>query len=282
MHRVNTTPTHRPDAQCFEVQLDGHRAVCSYQRQGIEVALHHTEVPAALQGRGLAAELVAATLAWARHEGLQVRPSCSYVAAYIQRRPDTQDLLEDRRAQVLDFWFGAPPSPQARPEWFRKDPTFDAEVSARFGKTIETALAGGLQAWDDTPSGVLARIVVLDQFTRNAFRDTPQAFAGDALALQAAQALVASAGDRALAPLQRWFAYLPFEHAEDRVLQRQSVALFDALAQEHPALAEARDWALKHFEVVERFGRYPHRNAVLGRASTAEEAAFLLQPGSSF
>lgn len=282
MRSVNTAPTHRPDAQYFEAVVDGHAAVCSYYRQGTVVTLHHTEVPAALQGRGLAAGLVAAALDWARHEGLQVRPTCSYVAAYMQRRPETQDLLEDRRAQVLDFWFGAPPALMARAEWFRKDPAFDAEVSARFGRTIETALAGGLQAWDDTPTGVLARIVVLDQFTRNAFRGTPRAFAGDPLALQAAQALVASAGDQGLAPLQRWFAYLPFEHAEDRVLQRQSVALFDALAQEHPALAEARDWALKHFEVVERFGRYPHRNAVLGRACTAEETAFLQQPGSSF
>ncbi len=183
---------------------------------------------------------------------------------------------------VLDFWFGTPPTTTPRAEWFRKDPAFDTLVRERFGATLEAALAGGLAGWDGTPQGALARLVVLDQFTRNAFRDTPRAFAGDALALAAAEALVARGDDRRLAPLQRWFAYLPFEHAESLGAQQRSVALFDALAAEHPALSEARDWAVKHLVVVERFGRFPHRNAVLGRPSTPEEAAFLQQPGSSF
>ena len=188
--------------------------------------------------------------------------------------------------EVLDFWFGVPPSTassaSARPEWFRKDAAFDAQIRQRFGATIDAALAGGLADWGATKAGVLARILVLDQFTRNTGRDTPRAFAGDALALADAQALVAAGDDRLLSPLQRWFAYLPFEHAEDAALQRQSLALFGALAEEHPVLTEAAHWAGKHAEVIARFGRYPHRNTVLGRLSTAEELAFLAQPGAGF
>lgn len=184
--------------------------------------------------------------------------------------------------EVLAFWFGEPPSGTPRAEWFRKDPAFDDTVRQRFGTRLQAALAGGLGHWDTTPAGALARIVVLDQFTRNAFRDTPQAFAGDTLALAAAEALVARGDDRALAPLARWFAYLPFEHAESLAQQRRSVALFDALAAEHPGMADAREWAVKHLVIVERFGRFPHRNAILGRPSTPEELAFLQQPGSSF
>ncbi len=183
---------------------------------------------------------------------------------------------------VLDFWFGAPPATRPRAEWFRKDAAFDAQIRQRFGSELNAALAGGLRDWETQPSSALARIVVLDQFTRNSFRDTPRAFAGDALALAGAQALVASGGHLMLAPLQRWFAYLPFEHAEDRAAQEQSLALFGALADEHPALADAREWAKKHADVVAQFGRYPHRNLVLGRVSTAAELAFLSQPGSSF
>jgi len=183
---------------------------------------------------------------------------------------------------VLAFWFGDPPSAQARGEWFRQDAAFDAQVLQRFGATLGLALDGGLLQWDAEPAGALARIVVLDQFTRNAFRGTAQAFAGDPLALAAARELVRRGGDRLLPPLQRWFAYLPFEHAEDLGAQAQSVVLFTALAAEHPAAEEARIWAVKHHDVVQRFGRYPHRNAVLGRVSTAEEDAFLREPGSSF
>lgn len=185
-------------------------------------------------------------------------------------------------AAVLSFWFGEPPPSTPRAEWFRKDAAFDAEVHARFGAAIDTALKGGLMDWDSTAAGALARILVLDQFTRNSFRDTARAFAGDTLALHAAQALVARGGDRALTPLQRWFVYLPFEHAEDMTAQRQSMDLFNALAQQHPDMADTREWARKHLDIVARFGRFPHRNAALGRASTPEEAAFLLQPGSGF
>ncbi len=183
---------------------------------------------------------------------------------------------------VLDFWFGQPRVAQARAEWFRKDAAFDALIRERFGATIEAALAGGLRDWEGRPEGRLARIVVLDQFTRNAFRDTPRAFAGDALALAAARELAARGEDRALPPLMRGFAYLPFEHAEDLAEQREALRLFAALGADHPSQAGLLEWAQKHHDIVARFGRFPHRNAILGRASTAEETAFLREPGSRF
>ena len=191
----------------------------------------------------------------------------------------TAALSPDAQA-VLDVWFGD--RDVARDEWFRKDPAFDASIRARFGAVLRAALAGELHDWPATPRGALAHIVVLDQFTRNAYRDTAQAFAGDTLALQAAVSLVTSGAHLQLSPLQRWFVYLPFEHAEDMDAQAQSLQLFAALAAEHPALADAQLWAQKHQAVVARFGRYPHRNALLGRASTAEELAFLREPGSAF
>jgi uncharacterized protein (DUF924 family) len=135
-----------------------------------------------------------------------------------------------------------------------------------------------------TDTDLLARIVVLDQFTRNIFRGTPRAFAGDAQALAIATALVGAGRDKNLTPWQRWFAYLPFEHSEAVVEQERSVALFTALAREMQvdAFDSALDYALRHREVIARFGRFPHRNAILGRVATAEEIDFLEQPGSSF
>ena len=191
---------------------------------------------------------------------------------------------------VLDFWFlpeSAEGHGKPRVAWFRKDALFDTEVAERFGAVIAAALAGGLREWDaDGTGGVLARILVLDQFTRNALRGTPASFAGDALALDAAQDLEATRADRTLAPLQRWFAYMPFEHAEDARMQEKSVTLFAALARESGEhggeFAGALDFAQRHRGVIDRFGRFPHRNAILGRASTADELVFLRQPGSGF
>ena len=185
---------------------------------------------------------------------------------------------------VVDFWFGAEGSPERgrpRPEWFRKDPAFDAAIRARFGDAVEAALAGAFADWDAAPDRALARVLLLDQFTRNIFRDTPRAFAGDAQALVVAEAAVARGFDRALDPLQRWFLYLPYEHAEGAAMQRRSLALFEALARE-TGRAEPLEWARRHADVIFRFGRYPHRNEVLGRASTPEEVAFLREPGSRF
>lgn len=183
---------------------------------------------------------------------------------------------------VLDFWFGPPPLVQARAEWFRKDPAFDGVIQARFSSTIELALSQQLGPWQSTVSGQLALILVLDQFTRNTRRNTPGAFAGDVLALRLAQQLVASGDDQSLPVWQRWFAYLPFEHSESRAVQAQSLQLFARMAHQDPAMADAHEWAVKHAQVVQRFGRYPHRNLVLGRVSTAEELIFLSQPGSVF
>jgi uncharacterized protein (DUF924 family) len=188
--------------------------------------------------------------------------------------------------EVLDFWFGAPGSAtdgRQRREWFIKSDAFDEQIRQRFGAVIDQALAGGLREWDaEGPQGVLARILVLDQFTRNAFRNTPKSFAGDALALAAARELVDSGAHKALAPWQRSFVYMPFEHAEDAFMQEHAVALFTALAAEHPGFSESLDYAHRHRGVIARFGRFPHRNEILGRASTPEEAEFLRQPGSRF
>ena len=193
----------------------------------------------------------------------------------------TPGPLPDAAAAVLDFWFDGE---REREEWFRKDDAFDASIGQRFGATIDAALAGSLDAahWDATPEGALARIVVLDQFTRNVFRGTSRAFAGDAQALATARALVARGHDLRLRPVQRQFAYLPFEHSESLDDQREALRLFARLGRDAPALAGLLEWAQKHFVIIERFGRFPHRNAILGRASTAEELEFLKGPGSGF
>lgn len=182
---------------------------------------------------------------------------------------------------VLDFWFL--PAGGYRPEWFRKDEAFDAAIRAGFGAEVEAALAGTPPA-AATDEELLARILLLDQFTRNIFRGTPRAFAGDAQALAIATQLVTSGRDKNLDPWQRWFAYLPFEHAESLLEQERAVALYAALHREAQgeAFDSAYDYAVKHRDIVARFGRFPHRNAILGRASTAEETEFLRQPGSSF
>jgi len=188
-------------------------------------------------------------------------------------------------SDVLDFWFlpvGVPGHGEARDAWFSKDAAFDAEIRMRFGAAIEAALAGGLHDWDATPRGALARILVLDQFTRNAFRDTAAAFSGDGLALEAAQALCDAGRDQDLSPLMRVFAYLPFEHAEDAAQQARSVSLFSALARGDASAVDYLDYAERHQAVIARFGRFPHRNALLGRASTAEELDYLAQPGAGF
>ncbi len=186
---------------------------------------------------------------------------------------------------VLDFWFL--PADHAghgfyRPEWFRKDDAFDAAIRERFGPFVEAALSG--TPGEESDETLLAHILLLDQFTRNIFRDTPRAFAGDTQALTLATALVTSGRDKNLTSWQRWFAYLPFEHSESLLDQERSVALFAALAREMqaPAFDSALDYAERHQTVIARFGRFPHRNAILGRVATAEEIDFLEQPGSSF
>jgi uncharacterized protein (DUF924 family) len=188
--------------------------------------------------------------------------------------------MSNTARDVLDFWFGDTDEP--REAWFRKDPAFDESIRVRFGSLIEAALAGAVDGWAASPDGALARLVVLDQFTRNCFRGSARAFAGDALALAGARALVAHGDDLHLPPLRRVFAYLPFEHSEDPAMQRESVRQFEALAVLRPSLAGYADYARRHAEVIERFGRFPHRNAALGRESSAAEMAWLALPGSGF
>lgn len=185
---------------------------------------------------------------------------------------------------VLEFWFGAPESPEfgrPRASWFVKSAEFDALIRDRFLATHEAAAAGALDAWSSRPLAALALAVVLDQFPRNMFRGTPRAFAADARALALARDAVGRGFDEVLLPVQRWFVYLPFEHAEDLAMQRESLRLFERLATD-AAGAGTLTYAMRHYAVIERFGRFPHRNAILGRASTPAELAFLAQPGSSF
>ena len=181
--------------------------------------------------------------------------------------------------EVLDFWFGAPGSRERgrpRKAWFRKSEPFDAEIRRRFLDTWEQAARGELERWQATPLASLALVVTLDQFPRNMFRGTARAFASDSLAFAVARETIAREFDRLLSPVERSFVYLPFEHAEDLAAQRRSLALFHALD------GEQVEYARRHYEIIARFGRFPHRNLILGRPSTAEEAEFLKQPGSSF
>lgn len=186
---------------------------------------------------------------------------------------------------VLDFWFGRPGDPrhgQSRPEWFVKDPAFDEAIRAQFLPAVEEAIAGRLADWAATSRGALALLLLLDQFPRNLFRGEARAFAGDPLARQIAATLVDEGQDRTLTPLERVFVYLPFEHSESAADQERSVALFQALADENAGFGDYLDYAVRHQVVIARFGRFPHRNAALGRPSTPEELAYLAQPGSGF
>ena len=176
-------------------------------------------------------------------------------------------------AAVLHFWFDELSAAQH----FAKDAQLDAAMGQRFGALLEAGARGELSGWRVNAAGRLAEIVLLDQFSRNIYRDTPQAFAQDGMALVLAQELVASGQDRALPPAQRAFAYMPYMHSESAAIHAQSVRLFA-----QPGLEGNLRFALQHQAIIERFGRYPHRNAVLGRASTALELAFLSEPGSSF
>jgi uncharacterized protein (DUF924 family) len=186
--------------------------------------------------------------------------------------------------EILDFWFGSPDDPsygKPRQIWFSKKPDFDEELQSRFIKDYQKAAAGYLDEWIDLPETCLALILLLDQFPRNMFRGTPQAFATDWEALSAAHHAVAQGYDRELMPVQRWFIYCPFEHSENLDHQLKCVQLFQQLS-DSPESAGAIEYAIRHLEVIERFGRFPHRNEILGRASTPEEKDFLQHPGSSF
>ncbi len=169
--------------------------------------------------------------------------------------------------EIVDFWREAGPD-----KWFSKDEAFDETCRARFLLTYEAAARGDLAEWELAPRGALALLILLDQFPRNMFRGTRRAYATDPAALLAAERAIERGFDKAVAPELRRFFYLPFMHAEDLSAQERSVALNEALGEE-----DAIHWARHHRDIVARFGRFPHRNAILGRESTAEERAYLAE-----
>ncbi|HEX7369008.1 MAG TPA: DUF924 family protein [Rhodanobacteraceae bacterium] len=174
---------------------------------------------------------------------------------------------------ILHFWFD-----EATPaQHFRKDTAFDAAIRKRFAEVQRAATQGELSAWRDSADGRLAEIIVLDQFSRNLFRDDARAFSSDGMALVLAQEAVRAGADRELPPARRAFLYMPFMHSESKMVHLDAERLF-----RQPGLEDNYKFELKHKAIIERFGRYPHRNKVLGRMSTPEEIAFLEQPGSSF
>lgn len=184
---------------------------------------------------------------------------------------------------VLDFWF----DPAVQPRWFGPTATFDGILRERFGRTLEAARRGELDAWADTPQGWLALLIVRDQFSRNLYRNDARAWSDDPAVQKLALDGIARGFDHALPPLQRVFAYMPLEHAEDRILQDRCLQLFeqwlaDAPPEEQPDLRQFLDYARKHHDVIERFGRFPHRNAILGRVDTPAERAYLASPGAGF
>lgn len=186
--------------------------------------------------------------------------------------------------EILNFWFGLPDEQgygSARQFWFTQDPEFDLKVQTRFQKDYELAASGKLNDWKNSPQSCLALIILLDQFPRNMFRGEAKSFATDCQALEVAKHAVDRGFDRELLPLQRCFIYLPFEHSENIENQHLAVELFNQL-REYPECNEAINYSIQHLKVIERFGRFPHRNKILGRETTPEEAEFLQQPNSSF
>ena len=185
-----------------------------------------------------------------------------------------------RPHDVLSFWFGAGADYGKRHKrWFEKDAAFDAEVTRLFLGLYERR--AGDREWLDDGRGCLARVLVLDQFPRHMFRASARAFAADPLALETARMIVALGYDRTMLPVERLFAYLPFEHSESLEDQERACTLCEAL-NAFPESADAHRYALAHRGIIRRFGRFPHRNAALGRESTPEELEFLKLPGSSF
>ena len=182
---------------------------------------------------------------------------------------------------LLHFWFGTPESDlftTVRSAWFQKNPDFDAEIRDQFAPLLSEAAEGNLFHWEEEPWSALALVILLDQLPRNIFRGSPQAYLYDARALETAKQSIQRGFDQQVPAIQRSFFYLPFQHSESLDDQEESLLLHNA-----PGALEAyQSYAQQHYEIIKRFGRFPHRNKVLGRESTSEEKAFLQQPGSSF
>lgn len=176
-------------------------------------------------------------------------------------------------SEVIRCWF----TELTPAQWFQKSSTLDADIERRFGEVLQAAKRGELWRWRATPHGRLAEVIVLDQFSRNIHRDTPDAFAADPQALVLAQEAVARGDDAALEPHERAFLYMPYMHSESLLVHEEALRLFD-----QPGLENNLDFEHRHREILLQFGRYPHRNEILGRESSAEELSFLQRPGSSF
>ena len=181
---------------------------------------------------------------------------------------------------ILELWLGD--GHENRSLWWTKDPDFDASLRDRFGAALEAAKEGELDGWSATPRGTLALIVLLDQFSRNIHRGTPAMYAADERAAALTRSLVDQGLLGDLAPFEQLFAIMPLMHSEALEDQRRCVGLLERLAERHPVTAGGPDSARHHMAIVQRWGRFPHRNAILGRASTDAELAFLKEPGSSF
>ncbi|AGW89337.1 MULTISPECIES: DUF924 family protein [Cupriavidus] len=194
--------------------------------------------------------------------------------------------LPEAARRVLDFWFDTPGSAgwnTARRPWFTKSDEYDAEIRRQFLADWQAAHEGATDDWSVTPEGACARVVLLDQFPRNMFRNDPRSFATDAQALALAKRIVATGRDRALpTDHHRMFCYMPFEHSEALEDQDEAVRLMTQLRDASGGKVDVVEWAEKHRVIIARYGRFPHRNAVLGRQSTPQELALLRQPGSSF
>ncbi|MEL6471204.1 MAG: DUF924 family protein [Cyanobacteria bacterium J06623_4] len=197
--------------------------------------------------------------------------------------------LPSRADALLQFWFGDRTHPDYgnyRRAWFIKNADFDNQLRQQFLSDVERAAAGKCDDWTRLPESAVALLLLLDQFPRNLYRGQPKSFATDDKALAVAQHLVDSGIHETLIPAQRFFVYLPFEHSEAGAHQNRCVALMTALNQDFPNLDEGfksgLDYAIRHRDIIERFGRFPHRNEILGRQSTLEEMRFLQQPGSRF
>jgi uncharacterized protein (DUF924 family) len=190
----------------------------------------------------------------------------------------------DARDELLELWFGRADEPgygALREQWFKKDEAFDAMLRERFEALHRRAAAGELDDWMSSPEGCLALCLLLDQVPRNIYRGRPEAFATDPKARAVAHHAVERGFDQRVLPVQRWFLYLPLEHSERLEDQDLSVQRFEGLP-ESPGRAVGIDYARRHRDIIARFGRFPHRNAVLGRESSPEEERFLQEPGSSF
>lgn len=175
--------------------------------------------------------------------------------------------------EVLDFWFKEVTPKQ----WFEKDDAFDKLIASRFMGLVAQAKAGELAPWRSEAKGALAEVILLDQFSRNVYRDQPESFAADPMALALAQCAIEKGQDLELSEIERSFLYMPFMHSESLVIHEQAVGLFESLG-----LANSLEFEKRHKAIIERFGRYPHRNEILGRVSTDEEMEFLKQPNSGF